>query len=422
MDKILSLIVIYLLNYTTSHSNYFITDWNYGDKGARMISKPSVLIIDDDTEYLTLLTEALEINFEVKVAINLALANRLFIDNIRFDIVLVNEYVGEELGTHWIKEKVGQDNLTTSFVLYTALATEDAILKGLECGADDLLAKPISMLTLTKKLQKLISYQENINRLETTSNKKDIVVQLSLAQASKYGSSIQLSAKLNNCCTLKEIRDEVFAYFYSINLHGCIGFYPINNPCLYYSSSHGYCAPVEIEVMKLLKTKPRVYHFGSRTMFNHPLISILVLNLDQGSVDSDIYIDALTSVIDCIGARMHFINYKDAMVDVQQEIEKSLVFTKKMLQISQHCQQELINEIVNKLTQSSAVFQMDIAQQNYITELVKNTMERHAQENINFTEVEQSLDLAYSKSNDFKRLNEYQCTKLPLTVNEDNAF
>jgi hypothetical protein len=119
---------------------------------------------------------------------------------------------------------------------------------------------------------------------------------------------------------------------------------------------------------------------------------------------------------------MHFINYKDAMVNVQQEIEKSLVFTKKMLQISQHCQQELINEIVNKLTQSSAVFQMDIAQQNYITELVKNTMERHAQENINFTEVEQSLDLAYSKSNDFKRLNEYQCSKLPLTVNEDNAF
>ena len=387
-----------------------------------MIAKPSVLIIDDDTEYLTLLKEALEVNFEVQIAVSLALANDLFIDNVHFDIVLVNEYVEKELGTHWIKQKVGQDYLATSFVLYSALATEDAVLKGLECGADDLLAKPISLLTLTKKLHKLMSYQDKIHQFETTLNKENLVVQLSLAQASKYGSSIQLSARLNHCCTLKEIRDEVFTYFYSINLHGCIGFYPLNNPILYYSSSHGYCAPVEIEVIELLKTKPRVYHFGSRTIFNHPLISILVLNLDQSSVDSDIYIDALSSVIDCIGARMKIISYQDSLIDVHQDLEKYLVFTKKMLQISQNYQQELINEIVDKLTQSSAVFQMDLAQQNYMTDLVRNTMERHAQDNINFTEVAQSLDLTYSKLNDFKRLNEYQSSPLPLMDNEDILF
>ena len=152
------------------------------------MSTPSLLIIDDDKDYLELLLEALEGNFDVKCASNLEEAEVLIINNDLFDIALVDENIGADKGSEWIKTKVELHTVATSFVLYSGLATEDAILKGLECGADDFLAKPISLLALNNKLQKLITYQDKIHSFESEICSKDRVINVSMAQASKYGS------------------------------------------------------------------------------------------------------------------------------------------------------------------------------------------------------------------------------------------
>ena len=116
-----------------------------------------------------------------------------------------------------------------------------------------------------------------------------------------------------------------------MNLQGCIGFYPISEPSSFYSSKNGVCSPVEVDVMKLLQIKPRLYRFGSRTIFNHDLVSILILNLEDGTIDTDIYIDALASVIECVGARIAFITYQNALVNVQDKIQQAVTQTKQML-------------------------------------------------------------------------------------------
>ena len=113
-----------------------------------------------------------------------------------------------------------------------------------------------------------------------------------------------------------------------MNLQGCIGFYPINEKPEFYSSTKGFCSPVEQEAMELLKRKKRIYKFGSRTIFNHSLVSILILNLKENSVDTDIYIDALSAVIECIGARIEFIAYRNSLITVQEQIQKAVFKTK----------------------------------------------------------------------------------------------
>lgn len=182
------------------------------------MSKPTLLIIDDDLSYLELLVEALEEKFTIKSADNLIKAEAIIDESDKFDIALVDEHIGELKGSVWIKEKVSEDNVATSFVLYSGLATEEAMLKGLECGADDFLAKPISLLTLTNKLEKLIHYQKQIHNFENEISSKDRVINVSMAQASKYGSCMQLTSKLNHCFTLEDIKEEVFSYLYSMGL------------------------------------------------------------------------------------------------------------------------------------------------------------------------------------------------------------
>lgn len=387
------------------------------------MSKPYVLIIDDDTDYLSLLAEGLEDNFNVRCAHNLLTAEALLNENIEFDIALVDENIGDEKGSEWIKKQHTNPSQTTkSFVLYSGLATEEAILKGLACGADDFLAKPISLLALNNKLEKLIIYQEKIHNFEDELKSKDNVINISMAQASKYGSCMQLTSKLNQCFTVEQIRDNVFSYFYSMGLHGCIAFYPLNEKASFFSAQKGYCSPVEIEVMELLKVKSRLYRFGSRTIFNHTYVSILILNLEDGTIDTDIYIDALASVIECIGARMEFIAYKNSLVNVQVQIQQAVTTTKKMVEISKVHQQGVMNDIVQNIGTSFHVLDMTMEQEDYLMNLVHKALKKNSQDDVNFLEITQLLDGALESVDQLKALNTEQTIVEDVIDDEDELF
>ncbi|MCP4321232.1 MAG: response regulator transcription factor [Alteromonadales bacterium] len=369
------------------------------------MTKHNLLIIDDDIEYLKLLAESLGDSFNVKCANNLIVAQGLLQENIHFDIALVDECIGDEKGSDWIQKQHNNANSPTSFVLYSGMASEEAILKGLECGADEFLAKPFSLLALNSKLDKLINYQNKIHHFEDEIKSKNNVINVSMAQASKYGSCMQLTSKLNHCFTHAQIRDEVFSYFHSMDLHGCIAFYPINDAPIFFSAQKGICSPVEIEVMELLKVKSRLYRFGSRTIFNHTLASLFILNLEEGTVDTDIYIDALASVIECIGARMEFITYKNSLVNVQEQIKQAVSATKKMVEISKHHQQEVMSEIVQKMGTSFHILDMTQEQEDFLTDLVHGALKKHSQDDINFLEVTQLLDQALHSVDLLQQLN-----------------
>ncbi len=367
--------------------------------------KHNLLIIDDDIDYLKILAESLSDSFEVKCANTLSKAEDLLKEGICFDIALVDENIGTKKGSDWIKLNQAKVNSPRSFVLYSGMANETTILKGLECGADDFLAKPFSLLALHSKLEKLIEYQNKIIDFENQIQSKNNVINLSMAQASIYGSCMQLMSKLNHCYTDEQIKNEVFKYLNSMNLNGCIAFYPINQKASFYSAQKGICSPVEIEVMELLKIKPHLYRFGSRTIFNHDLVSLFILNLEEGSGDTDMYIDALSSVIQCIGARMAFITYNDSFISMQAKIQQALLTTKKMVEISKHHQQEVMNDIVHKVGMSFHILELSQHQEDYLTGLVHDALKKHSQDDINFLEVRQLINHALKSADEIKQLN-----------------
>lgn len=386
------------------------------------MDKANLLIIDDDIEYLSLLKEALEDDFNVSFAANLTVADDIVSDEGTFDIVLVDEFIGEEKGSSWIVEQKKKGSTAKSFVLYSGLATEEAILNGLSCGADDFLSKPISLISLGNKLKKLIEYQNKIHDYESELKSKENVIHISMAQASKYGSCMQLTSRINQCFTFEQIRDEVFSFFYQMELKACIAFYPIEESPLFFSSVNGYCSPVEIDVMKLLHEKPRLFRFGSRTIFNHDLISILVLNLDESNSDTDIYIDALASVIECLGARMEFILYKSSLMTVQDQLAQAVSTTKKMVEISKHHQQEVMNDIVQQIGVSFHVLDLNEEQEMYLTNLVHEALKKHSQDDVHFLEVISLLDQGLASVEKLKELNQKESPIEEPCDDEDVLF
>ena len=367
--------------------------------------KPLVLIIDDDSAYLGLLIEALDDEFTVKSALDFNEAEELVQQFEKFDIALIDENIGDESGSEWIKSKFKSHSVASSFLLYSNSATEETVLKGLECGADDFLTKPISLLALANKLHQLTNSKKRIKLFESEIRSKDRVINVSMEKASKYGSCMQLTTRLNKCFTLEKIRDEIFSFFQGIGLQGCLAFYPLNSNPLFFNTESGSCSPVEIGVIKLLKDKSRFYRSGARTIFNHPLASILIFNLEEGTLETDIYIDALASVVECIGARVEFIAYQEPLLNAQSEIQKAVITTKKMVEISKNHQQEIMNEIVQSIGQSFHVLEMNIKQEEYLTSLIHNVLKKHSQDDINFLEIGSLLDNALISLERLKSLN-----------------
>ncbi len=391
------------------------------------MSKPNVLIVDDDYEYLAVLKEGLEHQFEISGVSTFDEADLLINKIEKFDIALVDEHVGKDLGSHWIKHNKKDNQVANSFVLYSGLANEEAILKGLECGADDFLAKPISIKALNNKLIKIVDYQQKICQFQQQIATKDHVINVSMSQASKYGACMLLTSKLNHCNSLHEIRDQVFRFLHDLDLHGCIAFYPVQDEKHYYHSENGTCSPVEIEVIDILKCKPRLFRFGCRVIFNHHLVSLLILNMYEDDPDTDIYIDALASLIECIGARIAFLTYKTSLHQVQEQISIAVGTTKKMVEVSKHHQQGIMNDIVQRIGISFHVLELNESQEEYLMNLVHDVLKKHSQDDINFIEVSQLLDDVLENVESIKSLDKYDevieaCNDIDIDIDEDELF
>jgi len=119
---------------------------------------------------------------------------------------------------------------------------------------------------------------------------------------------------------------------------------------------------------------------------------------------------------------MEFITYKNSLVDVQEQIQKAVGSTKKMIEISKHHQQEVMNDIVQKIGVSFHILDMTIEQEDYLTDIVHNALKRHTQDDINFLEVTQLLDNALKSVDDLKALNNDQFEESFEADDEDELF
>jgi DNA-binding response OmpR family regulator len=126
-----------------------------GETGKRAIPIPRVVVADDDSVVVSVVSTALR-NFgmECRLATNGAEALRLIREEKPHAAVLdVNM---PELDGYRVLAAVRAENLPVRVVLLTARQREDDVLRGFQMGADDYLIKPFSPLELIARLRRLL--------------------------------------------------------------------------------------------------------------------------------------------------------------------------------------------------------------------------------------------------------------------------
>ena len=119
------------------------------------LNLPHILIVDDDKKILQLVNDYLiKNNFRVSAAEN-ALVARQKIENIEFDLIILDIMMPGESGLK-LTNSLKKNNFKTPILLLSALGSAEDKIKGLEIGASDYLAKPFEPKELLLRMRNLI--------------------------------------------------------------------------------------------------------------------------------------------------------------------------------------------------------------------------------------------------------------------------
>lgn len=124
-----------------------------------------ILVIDDDDRIRNLLKKYLEKEkFLVSVASN-AIDAETLIQNIKFDLVVVDKMMPQKNGIEFIKT-LRENKNEIPVIMLTAISDTDSKIEGLSTGADDYLSKPFEPKELVLRITNILKRipQKNANK------------------------------------------------------------------------------------------------------------------------------------------------------------------------------------------------------------------------------------------------------------------
>ena len=118
------------------------------------MSKPSLLLVDDDPDILEELGSYLSANgMMVSQASDARTALQMFRDN-RFDLIVLDLWLGNENGFDLLRE-IRQTHMTPCIMCTAQDEATDKVV-GLELGADDYVVKPVNLRELLARIRALL--------------------------------------------------------------------------------------------------------------------------------------------------------------------------------------------------------------------------------------------------------------------------
>jgi len=120
--------------------------------------KIKVLLVDDEKEFVEVLSERLEVRgFDVKTALSGEEALK-WIDNSEFHVVLLDVMMPGDNGIEILKE-IKRTRPLIHVIMLTGHAKIDTAVRGIELGAYDYLLKPLEIEPLVEKIKMAYDYQ-----------------------------------------------------------------------------------------------------------------------------------------------------------------------------------------------------------------------------------------------------------------------
>lgn len=350
----------------------------------------NVLVIDDEPAIGKLVCQTLADKFSVSAVTSGEEGLSHFRDK-PSHVVIVDVNLENSDGRELI-QRFREDPANDPIILcMSADASEETVLSCFDSGADDFVAKPFSIAVLEQKIEALIRYQSLYSNMRAKTEELSHLVDVTMSQASSYGSLLTAVKKLNQCHEESQIADVVFNYLSSQGLNSAIYFTsPHQTTC--FDSHSRICSPMLREVFELTHNTERLLRLRQRLIVTDQHVSFLVKNPpSEQSEEYGIFIDIVAVLIEALESRFMSLLRERELNQLQKELSTVIVELNTSIEDVRQKKQKLIDDIVLRIGLSFHELELTEEQEIFFNKLLEDVVMGHDDTNVVVSNLQSKL-------------------------------
>ena len=378
--------------------NYFCTIFD-SKKGKSALSMKKILLIDDDKISRKFLSKALVDSYLVEEAcdgeegLEKAMANKP-------DIILLDvEMPG--MNGYEVCDKFRQQDSTrlTPVIFLSGRSSVRERMLGYESGGDDYLVKPCEPEELRAKINVLLEHREVKIDLKHQANDAQKTALVAMAGSSELGMALSFAEKSFTVRTYSELAEGFFQVTGNLGLSCCLHF-STSIGHLYFSSKGGDVAPLEEQLMVMLKGQGRIVDFGARTQVNYQKVSLLVKNMPLDNMEKyGRYKDLFPFMIEAAEARIQKMEAEHGMLEQSKNIlmsfsmvEGELASLARKLMENHSTSTAILQDLREELEKNIPLMGLEDDQESYLVERIDTSLVKAVEISDSDAEVRKTFD------------------------------
>lgn len=243
-------------------------------------TKPTILVVDDSPEVLTLIGPLLSEAYAVKVATSGAQALQVAQVSPAPDLVLLDVVMPGMNGYETCQQLREAGSGRTPIIFLSALSSIEERLRGYAAGGDDYVCKPFEASELLAKIERQMAIVASQRELGVQLDEAMNAVLSSADMVGEVGVVLEFQRQLNGCASLADLAQALFASLASYGLDGCLRLNGRSTSTSF--NTKGRATALENSILDHLQaqtTGQRIRPLGAHTSFNFGCAILFVRDL-----------------------------------------------------------------------------------------------------------------------------------------------
>lgn len=325
-----------------------------------MPDKKRLLIVDDETEVIDLVSSSLAEQYEVVgTSANQAALDAATCED--FSLAMFDINLGSDTA-YDLCEKFKLSKPDVPVIFLSSLDGEEEIIHAYEVGGLDVITKPFKPRLLQEKICKLMQINEQLGAVKQSQAASQQVAHDAMSLASRYGmivSFLDTNVETNDIATLMESLGDTCM---GLNLSTAIVCFDEQNHTVYSNAN-----PIEEKFILALRDRGRIVDHHQRTLYTAGYVSILVKNMpvddptEYGMI-KDIFAPLVTGASSRVKAIMMqdaLNNARNQLIDASQVMDEAL--SKQGEQLT-----KMINDYLTDVQSTLMILEMTEDQEEYV--------------------------------------------------------
>lgn len=192
------------------------------------------------------------------------------------DLFILNATDSQEETLALLKKlKITAAGKKTPYILLLANNALDLKIQAYEIGVNEFLNKPFDIYDFNIRLSNIIEIRENLRLIQTQSEKASQTALLAMETSSELGVIMRYTDAINSMHDLNELGQALLNTCRAIGIKCSYQFRALDETI----TQGNPLGSFDEQLINEFKTRGNILDFGSRSVFNKPLVSILAKNM-----------------------------------------------------------------------------------------------------------------------------------------------